>query len=114
MSGRRKKQQWGMPKDRREPLGARVTLLLILGNCFLWIGLRNVDILVMSLASLLIALIGLIIGYKTGKKINRHGGRLSGENMANIGYWGNLLFFVGALFLFCYSLALGMLRGDLI
>ena len=114
MSGRRKNQRWGMPKDRREPLGARVSLLLILANGFLWIGLRNVDILVMSLASLLIALIGLIIGYKAGKKIHRHGGRLSGENMAKIGYWGNLLLFVGALFLFCYSLALGMLRGDLI
>ncbi len=103
-----------MPKDRREPLGARVSMLLILANGFLWIGLRNVDILVVSLGSLLIALMGLILGYKSGKKIQRHSGRLSGENMATIGYWGNLLLFVGALFLFCYLLALGMLRGELI
>ena len=89
-------------------------MLLILANCFLWIGLRSVDTLVISLASLLIALIGLVLGYKSGKKIQRHSGRLSGENMANIGYWGNLLLFIGALFLFCYLLAVGMLRGELI
>jgi len=114
MSSKRRQQRWGMPGDQREPLGARIALILILLNIFLWIGLRNVDILVVSLGSLLLALAGLVIGYRAGKRIQRHGGRISGESMTRIANWGNLLLFVGSFFLFCYLLLLGMLRGDLL
>ena len=114
VTGRRKQQRWGMPSDRREPLGARIALLLMLINIFMWIGFRDVDMLIISLVSLVIALIGLIFGYRAGKRIARHGGRITGENMARIGYWGNVLLFVGSLFLFSFTLILGILSGDLL
>ena len=112
--GRKRRKRWGMPEDRREPLGARVSVLMILTNIFLWVGLRNVDVLVVSLISVLVAVVGLVMGYKAGRRIRRRGGRLAGETMASIGYWGNLGLFVVTFFLFSYSLAMAILRGDIL
>ena len=103
-----------MPKDKREPLQARVSILMILFSIFLYVGLRNVDMLVVSLGTTLFSLVGMVTGYRSYKRIRRHGGRMTGENMARIGYWANLIIFVGSLFLFSYLLAMAILRGDIL
>ena len=109
-----KYRQWGPQGDRHEPLGARLSLLLILTNMFVWIGLRNVDILVVSLVAAVVAMCGLILGYRSGKQIRRYNGRISGESIAMIGYWGNLVLFLLSFFLFAYTFLLGVLRGEFI
>ena len=103
-----------MPEDRREPVGARLSLLLLLGNLFVWVGLRGTDVLLVTLASTLLALAGWVGAQRARRKIRRAGGRMSGETMALIGYWGNLLVFILAFLMFSYAVAMGILRGDLL
>lgn len=103
-----------MPEDRREPLLARVSLLFLLINIFLWVGFRNVDVLIVSLSSTLIAFIGAIAGYRAQRRIRRYGGRIQGEGMATVGYYANLVLFLLALLLFCYSFAMAVLRGEIL
>lgn len=103
-----------MPDDRREPLAARLSLLLLLVNIFLWVGLRHIDVLVVSLASTFIAFIGAIVGYRARRRIRKYGGRIQGEGMAMIGYYANLGLFLATLLLFCYSFAMAVLSGEIL
>ena len=103
-----------MPEDRREPLLARLSILFLLANIFVWVGLRATDILVVTLVSSLLGLAGLITGHRARHKIRRKGGRVAGEQMATIGYWANLVAFVVGSLLFAYAFAMGVLRGDLL
>ena len=103
-----------MPEDRQEPILARIAVILLLANAFVWAGMRNVDILIVTLTSTLLALVGLVAGYRARKRIRRYGGRIPGEAIGEIGYWGNLVVFVGASLLFSYAVAMGVLRGDLL
>jgi hypothetical protein len=93
---------------------ARLSILLLLVNVFVCVGFWWTEILLVTLASSLLGLAGLIIGYKAKHKIRRKGGRVSGEQMAIIGYWGNLVVFVLASLFFAYAVAMGVLRGDLL
>lgn len=113
--GRRKKiKRWGMPRDQREPLLARVSLLLLLLNLFIWVGLRSTDVLLVTLASTLVSLAGLIFGKMAVRRIRRAGGRLQGEPMAKIAYWGNLAVCIVSALMFAYAAAMGILRGELL
>ena len=103
-----------MPEDRREPILARISLLLLLINIFLWAGLRDMDILIVSLTSTGLALVGAIMGYKAYRRIRKHGGRIPGEAMAMVGYWSNLVLFLLTFLLFAYSLAMAFLRGEIL
>jgi hypothetical protein len=109
----KKRSAWGQNKGDSEPLMAKVPLVLMLLNIFVCVGLRELDILLVSLASSVLALAGTVMAYKAKHRIRRKGGRIRGETMALIGYWGNLIIFLAATFLFAYVLAIGILRGDL-
>jgi hypothetical protein len=103
-----------MPGERKEPILARASLGLLLLNLFLWAGLRNLDILMLSLISSLVALLGAVAGYRAYRRIRKHGGRIPGEAMAMIGYWFNLILFILVGLLFCYSFAMAFLRGEIL
>ena len=77
-------------------------------------GLRNLDILVLSLSSTVLALVGAITGYRAYRRIRKHGGRIPGEAMAMIGYWSNLVLLLLSFLVFCYSFAMAFLRGDIL
>ena len=103
-----------MPKEKREPLIVRVAMLLLLLNLFLWIGLRSLDLLVVSLLSALLALAGWIaahLGHKESRRKSRHGGT---DTMAQLAYWGNLILFLLVSLLFAYLVAMGILNGELV
>jgi hypothetical protein len=91
---------------------AKVSVMLLLLNGFVWAGLRSLDVVVLTLLSWLLALAGLLLGRMAGKYIRRHRGKIGGESIAMIGYWGNLIVFLLTFLLFSYSLAMGILRGD--
>ena len=93
---------------------ARIPVLLLLITLFFVISLRGTDILVVTLISSLLGLIGMLMGRSALKRIRRKGGRIRGETMAYIGYWGNLIIFVLASLLFSYAVAMGVLRGELL
>ena len=86
----------------------------MLVNVFIFVGLRSTDILLVTLAATLVALGGLIAGRKAVTRIRRSGGRLQGEPMANIAYWGNLVLFILSSLMFAYAAAMGILRGELL
>ena len=109
--------KWKKAKNRaaaheKEPLLAKLSVILLLGNGFLWAGLRGLDVVVLTFLSALLALTGLFIAHVARKQIRRHRGSVGGESVALIGYWGNLLVFLLVFLLFSYSLAIGILRGD--
>lgn len=112
MGWKKRRSRWGMPADRKEPFGARLSGTLILVNICIWIGLRHIDILVISGISAVLALIGFISGYRSLKRIVRRGGRIGGEGIARIGYYGNMICLILFLLIFAYSFAQGFLRGD--
>jgi hypothetical protein len=114
MARRKKGRRWGMPSDRQEPMIARMPILCLLLNFFIWVGFRNMDKLLVGLASVLVALTGTLIGRMAIKRLRRHGGRVSGEGMARIGYWGNLVVLVLAGFLWVYLVLLAILRGEIL
>ena len=114
MGRHRKNKRWGMPDDYREPLGARLSLLLLLSIVFIWTGLRGTDILVVTLLSTVVSCLGLVIGYRAFRKIRHGGGRIPGETMARIAYYGNLVAFLLSFLMFSYAMAIGILRGDLL
>lgn len=99
--------------ELRESGLARTSLFLLLLNGFVWAGLRNFDLLLVSLLSTLVALSGLLAGRKARFVLERQRGRMEGESLALIGYWGNVLVFIAAFFFFSYLLAKGLLAGDL-
>ena len=103
-----------MPEDQKEPLSARISVLLLLVNLFVWVGLRGTDILLVTLLSSLLAIVGAVIGHLARRKVQRHGGRISGESLALIGYWANLIVAILSLLMFAYAVAMGVLRGDLL
>ncbi|MEX0326108.1 MAG: hypothetical protein AB3N33_08480 [Puniceicoccaceae bacterium] len=110
----KKSRRWGQPKGQGEPMMVKVPVLLLLINGFTCISLRGTDILVVTLISTLLAMVGMVIAWRARKIIRRKGGRVRGETMATIGYWGNLVVFVMAGLLFSYAVAMGVLRGDLL
>jgi len=77
--------------ELRESGLARTSLFLLLLNGFVWAGLRNFDLLLVSLLSTLVALIGLLAGRKARFVLERQRGRMEGESLALIGYWGNAI-----------------------
>ena len=114
MSRRKKRSRWGMPEGKREPLGARVSAFCLLLNLFIWVGFRNMDMLIVGLASVLVALVGTVIGRKAYNRIRRRGGRMAGESMARIGYLGNLWVMVLVGFFWVYVLTMAILRGEIL
>jgi hypothetical protein len=103
-----------MPRESREPLIIRVSIGFLLANGFLWAGFRNIDILLVSFISALLGLAGLVTGKLALRKIRHHGGRVRGESIATIGYWGNLLLFVLGLLIFAYAVAAGVYREEIL
>ncbi len=113
--GKWKKVNRGKGAGReRESLLAKISVLLLLVNGFLWAGLRSLDILVLTLLSALVGLAGLLLGMLARRHLRRHHGRIGGESLALIGYWGNLAMFILPALMFSYAFAMGVLRGDLL
>ena len=110
----KKRNRWGMPKGEREPMMARVAIILLLANGFLWAAFHYKDFLMISMFSVVLALGGLVAGRLALRKIHRYGGRLRGENMATIGYWGNILVFLLVLVLFAYFLASAIYNEEIL
>jgi hypothetical protein len=103
-----------MPQEKREPLAVRVAMLVLLLNIFLWIGFRSTDLLIVSLCSAVLALIGWITA-QSGKRKARHlASRGGSDTLLLLAYWGNLILFLLALLLFAYLVAMGILRGELV
>lgn len=100
--GRRRQKRWGMPEDRREPLGARIGLLLVLLNIFIWLGFRFVVPVVVSGVGTVMALAGLLLARKAELRIRKYQGRIAGEHLAMIAVWGNLILLILNALLFCY------------
>jgi hypothetical protein len=99
---------------QRESAMAKVSVILLLLNVFIWAGLRNLDILMVTLASAIVAAAGLVLAVVSGRYVKRRQGRVGGEALSQIGYWGNLGFFVLSFFLFSYAFAMAVLRGDIL
>jgi len=93
---------------------AKVSVLLLLLNGFIWAGLRSLDILLLTLLSALVGLAGLVLGRLARRHLRRHQGRMGGESLALIGYWGNLAMFILPALMFSYAFAMGVLRGELL
>lgn len=110
----KKGRRWGQQKGQGEPMMAKIPIVLLLLNFFVWPALRGTDILLVTLISTVLGLVGLVMAWRARKVIRRKGGRIRGETMATIGYWGNLIVFVLAGLLFSYSVAMGVLRGELL
>jgi len=91
-----------------------MSLIFLLINVFIWAGLRGTDILVVTLLSALVGFAGWLMAFRAGRKIRRMGGRVAGEAVALIAYWGNLAIFLLSSLMFAYSVAMGILRGDLL
>jgi hypothetical protein len=99
---------------QKEPLRAKISLILLLLNGSIWAGLRGLDVIVLTFLSVLVALAGMLLGLAGRRYIRRHRGAIGGDSIALIGYWGNLIVFVLALLMFSYAVAMGILRGELI
>lgn len=59
-----------------------------------------------------VSFIGYLLAILAKKKLRRHRGRLDGDSVAEIGYWGNLLVFLVSLLGFCWFFLIGVARGD--
>ncbi|MGC9452559.1 MAG: hypothetical protein ACP5I4_14065 [Oceanipulchritudo sp.] len=103
-----------MPQERREPMLVRISMLLLLLNVSLCVGLRSVDILLVSLAATFVALGGAILAQRGLRLVRRRSRGGGSESMGLMAYWGNLVLFILAALLFCYSFAMGVLRGELL
>jgi hypothetical protein len=88
--------------------------LIALVGLFVWVGFRGVDIVVVSLGSTLVALIGFVCAVFGKKAEGRRRGSTGSSALTLIGYWANLALFVVSSLLFAYSLAMGILRGEFI
>jgi hypothetical protein len=110
----KKRRRWGQSRGQGEPLSAKLPIVFLLANVFVWAGLRGTDILLVTLLSTIFGFTGMVIAYRAKHNIRRKGGRVSGETMALIGYWANLVIFLLAFLLFAYSVAMGVLRGELL
>ena len=96
----------------RESKAGKIALLLLLLNCFIWAGLRGIDVVVLTLLSALVAFAGYLLAMSGRKALRRHRGAVGGESIVLIAYWGNLILFILTFLMFSYSLAIGVLRGD--
>lgn len=109
--------KWKKAKRRRathekDSKLASASVLMLLLNGFLWAGLRSLDEVILTFLSALVAFVGFLFARAAGRYLRRHRGRVGGESMAVIGYWGNLLLFILTFLMFSYALAMGILRGD--
>jgi len=108
------KRKRGRDKELKESPLAKASLLFLLMNVFVAVGLRGIDMLVVSLVATLVALAGMLTGRKALHHVKRRRGRVGGESLAQIGYWGNLIIFILTFLLFSYLVAIGILRGELL
>ena len=92
----------------------KVAMLMLLLNVFVWTGFRGMDMLVVSLGSAMLALAGWITAHYGRKKVRRRAGRGTSETMSLLAYWGNFTVFLLTFLLFSWSVAMGILRGDLL
>jgi len=51
---------------------AKLSVILLLGNGFLWAGLRGLDVVVLTFLSALLALMGVLLARIARKRIRRH------------------------------------------
>lgn len=84
-------------------------LFLIL---FLFTTFRSLDMVVLSLLLVLVSGVGLVTAAMAKRKLRRHRGRLEGESVAEIGYWGNFVVFILSLLAFSWFFLIGVARGD--
>lgn len=112
MSKNWKSRRRSRSRKQKEPWIAKVSLLLLLMNGFIWAGLRSLDIVILSFLSMSVALAGWLCGRAAKKYIRRRHGSIGGDSMAQVGYWGNLGGLIATFLLFSYALAMGILRGD--
>lgn len=87
---------------------------MILINVCLFVGLRNIDMLAITLMVTLISAIGFFCAIRARKQLRRHYGRIQGEGTALLGYYGNLATMLLFGFGFAWFLTIGILRGDLL
>lgn len=109
-----KSKRRNQSSNQNEPFRAKASLILLLVNGFIWAGLRSLDVIVLTFLSALVALVGMLLGRAAWRYIRRHRGKVGGDSTAQIGYWGNLIVFILTFLMFSYSVAMGILRGNLI
>lgn len=112
--GKWKKAKRQPIREQQEPLVSRIAILMVLLVVFLWVGFRGVDIVVVSLGSTLLGLLGFTLALLGSKAERRRRGSTGSSALTQIAYWANLALFVGSFLLFSYALAIGILRGDFI
>lgn len=95
-----------------EPFAAKAALVILLLNVFLWVGLRNLDIVVVSFCAALLALVGFITAHRARRWSRRHNRAGEEDSMAVIAFWGNAILLLGSTLVFAYQFAIGVLRGD--
>lgn len=98
---------------QHESVLAKLSVIFLLSNGFIWAGLRGLDILVLSLIASFSAGTGLLLSLSAKKALRQKHGRLGGEAFAIVGYWGNLITVILSFMLFSYSLFRAILRGEL-
>ncbi len=103
-----------MPEDQKEPFTAKASLVFMLLCFFVYVTLRGTDVLAVTLLATVVGFTGWILAIVARKRIRHAGGRIGGESLALIGYWGNLILFLLSALWFSYSVAMGILRGDLL
>lgn len=113
---------FGKKRERRsrrsdttpESLLAKIAVIFLLLNIFIVTGLRNVDMLVVTLLVVLTSGSGFVFAIYAKRQLRRRSGRLQGEGLATLGYWGNLIVMLMFLLAFSWFFAMGILRGDLL
>lgn len=113
-SSRKQHRRSSRPKELRTSRLAVASVVILLLNFFQWLAFRNVDVLIISLASVVISFTGWLLGRKALRSIKRYQGVLQGEGAAQVGHWGNFALWVLSFFYFLWNFLLAILRGELI
>jgi hypothetical protein len=111
--GRRSRRRQKNDNIKETPW-AKAAVFMLLVNIFVLAGLRNIDKLVITLVVAVVAGIGWVFAIRAQRQLRRYHGRLQGDGLAALGYWGNLLMMLFFLLGFAWFLAMGILRGELI
>ncbi|MCC5841913.1 MAG: hypothetical protein JJT96_17490 [Opitutales bacterium] len=93
---------------------AIASLVCLLGNLLIFTSLRLREVIITSGLIMIVATLGFVLGTVALKRLHRRKGRLQGEGAAIIGKYANLGLALLMGTLFVYSLAMAVLRGQLL
>lgn len=93
---------------------AIASLICLLGNVLIFTSLRLREVIITSGLIMVVATIGFVLGTVALKRLHRRKGRMQGEGLALIGKYVNLILALLMAFLFVFSVAMAVLRGQLL